>query len=305
MTIKEILNKAELQLAKNSSSSALDSELILAFTLGKERSFVLANEDKDVGSRDAQRFNKLVKKRADGCPVAYILGKKEFYGLDFLVDEHVLIPRPETEKLVEFAVSEIKRGVIQDKIKNLRIIDVGTGSGNIGISIIHEVQELNLHKLCSFEFILSDVSEEALRAARNNRRTIIGRCKGIKIQVVKSDLLKDVIGKFDIIISNPPYIPEEQIEFLQTDVRDFEPLVALSGGKGGTGIITRLIVESTERLKSNGVLLFEMHEEHYKLIPEIIQKHYPNWVAQVIKDDFGQPRFCRVKKKGINVDRLT
>lgn len=292
MTIYELLKSAEDVLKGKSKTYSLDCEILLSYILNKDKVYLLVHRDQRLRKNDKDKFLKLVDKRAEGTPIAYLTGKKEFYSEDFCVNKHVLIPRPETEDLVDLAYKDIEK--LSRQKNSLKIVDVGTGSGNIGIILIKKILNTGLDKESRFTFYLSDISGKALRIAKKNLNQIIRDLRDIKVHFVKADLLKGIDTKLDIIISNPPYIPDEDIEYLDKTVKDFEPHIALKGGEGGIKIIKKLIKQAVKRLNTNGVLIFEMHENHPNIIKFFIREKYPDLSVKFYKDSFGMWRFCRV-----------
>jgi release factor glutamine methyltransferase len=317
MTIGQLLEKGAATLGTTSQTPVLDSEVLLAFVLSKNKAFLYANKQKNVRKNRDKQYLLLIERRRKREPIAYLTHKKEFYSLPFYVDENVLIPRPETEQLVDLTYKEVKRIALRqfdgfDKLtagkltaqgkrmtksgpRMVSIIDVGTGCGNIGITIIHKILEERLNKKAKFTIYLTDISGKALKIAKKNLKRILKKRNGIKVHFVKTDLLKGVNKKFDIIVSNPPYIPKKQIEYLEIGVRDFEPRVALDGGVGGVEVLKRLITESIEKL--DGVLLFELHERHPLKVRLFLEENYPKWRVKFFKDCFGQWRFAVIKRR--------
>lgn len=292
MTIYELIKKGCRSLRHSSQTPQLDCEILLSFVLGKDKVYLLAHGDDEVSESDSESFEKLIDLRSKGTPIAYLTNIKEFYSLPFYVDKNVLIPRPETEYLVDLAVNEIQRRIkLSKNLKRLIICDVGTGSGCIAISLIHKIQIDKLYKKIKFIFFLTDISGEALKVARKNFNSLIKNCKNIDINFVKADLLTGFRTKFDIIISNPPYIPSERMEYLDSTVRNFEPKTALDGGEEGIKIIEKLITQSVNRLSKDGVLLFEMHEKHPNLIKFFLKQSFPDRNVKFKKDCFKMWRY--------------
>jgi release factor glutamine methyltransferase len=298
MTIKDLLAKGVSIISIQSNTSQLDVEILLTHVLGKKKSYLYAHQEEIVSSSKEKEFLKLINKRVKRTPIAYLINKKEFYGLDFYVDENVLIPRPETEQLVEMVIKEASRFIDAEsgKRKPVRLIDLGTGCGNIGIAVVYEVLKRGLNKKCKFEIYLTDISGKALKVAKRNFKKLIKQLQDIRVYFVKADLFDDMQCCFDIVVSNPPYIPEKDIEYLDPNVRDHEPHVALSGGVGGFEIIKRLIKESIGHLTPEGTLLFEMHERHPNKIKYYLEESFPKWKAKFYKDCFGMWRFGRINK---------
>ena len=216
------------------SASPRDVDLLLSDLVGRSVSWVIAHGDELV---DPEPISALAARRFAGEPLQYIRGKTEFYAREFIVDPRVLIPRPETETLVETALAEAKECA--------RVIDIGTGSGCIAISLERTRPDLHVTAV--------DLSLDALALARLNRDRL-----GSKISFVASDLLGSIRGSFDLVVSNPPYIPAADVESLAPEVRDFEPRLALTPGPAGTEAISRILNEAREFLAPAGRVMFEI-----------------------------------------------
>lgn len=235
-TAAEILRRREIAAPRREAAS------LLAFALGKDRTFLVAHDEYELSSEEATRFHEFVQRRAQREPLQYITGRQEFYGLDFLVMPGVLIPRPETEIVVENAI-EILRG--KDAA---RFCEVGVGSGCISVSILKNVAAATA--------VGSDISAKALQiAAQNAELHEVANRLELKISDVFANLAAE---KFDLIVSNPPYIAREDIVNLQSEVRDFEPFVALSDNENGLTIVERIVKGAPQFLKANSFLLMEI-----------------------------------------------
>lgn len=219
-----------------------EAHSLLAFALRKDKTFLIAHPEYELSGEEAARFREFFERRARREPLQHITGRQEFYRLDFAVTKDVLIPRPETELIVENAIEILKTG------ENPVFCEVGVGSGCISVSILHEVKTA-----CAVGL---DVSEKAIAVARLNAENngVLNRLE-LKISDVFAALKAE---KFDSIVSNPPYIPSEDVQTLQTEVRDFEPLQALTDGRDGLSIIEKIVVESPRFLKPGGFLLMEI-----------------------------------------------
>ncbi len=229
--------------AKGVEFPRLDAEVLLADALGCQRIELYVNFDQPVTADERARFREYVRRRAAGEPVAYIVGRKEFFGLEFAVGPDVLIPRPDSEFVVMTYLEHFRAR------EHTLVIDVGTGSGNLAVAIAHEHPGARV--------IATDVSLAALSvAARNARRHGVAD----RIRLVRSDLLHAVRpSEFaDAIVSNPPYIPSDQVNQLEPGVRDYEPHVALDGGPSGLDVVARLIEQAVTRLKLGGLLILEI-----------------------------------------------
>ncbi len=258
-TIRDILNWASEYLKSlNIPSARLDSEVLLSFTLNKDRTYLYKNPESRIQNPELSKFKELIERRGKREPVSYITGEKEFWSLKFKITRDTLIPRPETEILVQ-AVLDIISGQWSVVSGQLNILDIGTGSGNIAVSIAKESPESHVFTV--------DKSDSALSVAKEN--AIIHNVAG-RITFLKGDLYipfnppsppfvrggKE--GLFDIIVSNPPYIPTGDIEGLMPEVRDWEPRWALDGGKDGLEIIRKIIKDAPIFLKSEGFLAMEI-----------------------------------------------
>jgi release factor glutamine methyltransferase len=205
-----------------SSLSRLDCEVLLAHVIGKSREHVFANPSLELSEDVSSEFLKLEAKRLDGCPVAYLVESKEFYGLDFYVDERVLIPRPETEMIIDTVLE-----LCDDE--SARVLDVGTGSGCIAISILNKMPE--------FGAVACDISSDALAVASLNAKK-----HGVsdRIEFVESDLLEGIEGRFDFICANLPYIGLDKNDFVEKNVEKYEPEKALFGGNDGLELYKKM-----------------------------------------------------------------
>jgi len=250
-----------------------DVDLLLSDLLSLSLASLYARGELEV---DAARIEASLQRRYAGEPLQYIRGRQEFYSRDFIVDDRVLIPRPETELIVETAIERAPH--------NARVIDVGTGSGCIAISIECERTDLRVTGV--------DRSVEALAVAALNRARLDSR-----VQLAASDLFDGVRGTFDLIVSNPPYVPRGEYEQLATEVRVHEPQMALTPGPRGTEIIERLLDQSHARLAPEGVLIFEVGYGQEDAIREIAEaKRYA--VEAFLPDLAGIPRVVVLSAHG-------
>lgn len=241
--VSEILQKAtEILQISGIAEPRREANSLLAFVLKKDKSFLFAHPEYELTEEEAANFQDFLNRRAAREPFQYIVGRQEFYKLDFLVTPDVLIPRPETELIVENAI-EILRAV-----KNPRFCEVGIGSGCISVAILHEIKTA-----CAVGL---DVSENALRIAGiNAERNAVAKRLELKISDVFTNISAE---RFNLIVSNPPYITSEDFSALQVEVREHEPKIALTDDKDGLSIIEKIVVESPRFLKSGGFLLMEI-----------------------------------------------
>lgn len=270
-TIKELLQQASAQLETTTDSARLDAELILCHTLKKERSFLHTWPQQELDQNQQATFNTLLARRLEGEPVAHILGERGFWSLNLKVSADTLIPRPDTEKLVELALSVIP----QDK--PWQILDLGTGSGAIALSIAIERPHCHI--------TATDRSASALEIARQN--AALNHITNISFS--ESDWFSELEDQtFDMIVSNPPYIKESDPHLEQGDVR-FEPVTALVSGKDGLDDIRRIIQQSPAHLKENGIILIEHGYDQAAAVCALLKESGFHSVED-FKDDGGNPR---------------
>ena len=254
MEIIDLINLGSNQLKKNDINSyKLDSEILLSKVLNKKREELLINLKKKVERKKIDYFQRLINRRSFKEPIAYILKKKEFWSKSFLVDENTLIPRPETELIVEKIVDTFKE-------KRLFILDIGTGTGCILLSILSELK--------NSKGIGIDISKKALLIAKQNSKKfkLTEKTKFYKRSVEEINH-----QKFDLIVSNPPYILKKDIKNLDDDIRNFEPKLALDGGNDGLDVIKKVIYKSTNILKTKGMLALEIGNEQFKKVSKILE----------------------------------
>ena len=256
MTIKEILIKYSKELEEISSTPRLDVETLLQKVLGVDRLYILLNLDRVLSNDEEQLFNKFIEERLNNRPIAYIVGNREFMGLDFYVQEGVLIPRPDTEILVEEVIELAK-----DKGK-VNILDIGTGSGAITVSLAKYLENAKVTSV--------DISDIALEIGKRNamKNNVVDR-----IDFIKSDLFSalDKNVKFDIIVSNPPYIKREVIETLDKQVKDFEPYNALEGGIDGLDFYRAITTQAKDFLKEGGILAYEVGHDQSEDVSKLME----------------------------------
>ena len=249
------------------SAPRLTAEVLLSHALGKERVFLYSHPEEELAEVAWLHYGRYLHQRLQGKPTQYITKRQEFYGREFRVTPDVLIPRPETELVVEFALGFVKAGA--------RVVDVGCGSGAIAVTVA-------LERRC--EVMASDISWGALRVARENACRL-----GAAVQFVHADLLAGFRDEsVDVIISNPPYVPESDADGLQREVRDFEPHVALFGGVEGNEVYERLIAQAEKVLRPGGMLVFELG---YRSLDPVRAMLGSGWVNVTVSDDLaGIPR---------------
>lgn len=243
MLLRAAFNAAVQQLADACVGSArLNAEILLMFVLGCDRAYLYAHPERELTQEETESYQYVLTRRASGFPSQYITGHQEFWGLDFIVTPAVLIPRPETEHLIETVLPLAKA------LANPRIVDVGTGSGCIAVALAKELPEAEIHT--------TDISADTLEVARSNaKRNQLQH----RIQFHETDLLKGVPEDyFDFVVSNPPYVGESEEDTVQLDVRKYEPRRAVFAGPSGTEVIEKLIPAAQAALKLGGLLAMEI-----------------------------------------------
>lgn len=276
MNIQEVLLKA-YNILKNEDIDTymIDSQLLLCKVLKRDKMFIMINKDYKLSEEEENQFFSLVTLRKGKMPVKYILNKCEFMGIDFYIEEGVLIPRPDTEILVEWSIEVIKN----NKLKN--VCDLCCGSGVIGLSVASYCEDVNVS--------LYDISETALRVTEKN-------IKGLELEertkVYYSDLLqraKEDDRKFDILLSNPPYIAKKEMETLMEDVKNYEPHLALCGGEDGLDFYIKIIENSKQVLSEHAYIGFEIGYDQGKSVSQLLKKEgFEN--VKILKDLSGLDR---------------
>ena len=275
-TIGELLDKASKELKEeNIDTYILDAQLLLGNVLAKDKLYIITNRDKNVSLKDEKEYFELIEKRKNKMPIKYILGETEFMGLDFNVEEGVLIPRGDTEILVEEVLSIINE---EDE---LNVCDLCSGSGAIGISIANYRKKINVEEIDFYE-----VPEKV------TKKNIIKHWFEGRVKFIKSDLLKEPINqgkKYDVIVSNPPYIKADEISNLMDDVKKYEPHTALDGGDDGLVFYKRIIEESKTTLNNEGLLAFEIGYDQGEEVSNLM-KEAGFYNIKLVKDLAGLDR---------------
>ena len=279
MNIQEAINLAAILLKdSNVKTPYLDSELILSKVIKKDRKYMLLNYKKSLNKNDLIDFKKLIERRKKGEPVAYLTNYKEFWKYRYFVNKDVLIPRPDTEILVEETLK------IYDKKRKLKFLDIGTGSGCLLLSILRERQ--------NFFGIGLDISKNALKVARFNAKL---QHLHNRVRFYNSDIDKFFIGKYDLILSNPPYIKKFDLRYLDREVAIYEPSLALNGGCDGLSEITKVIDRASYLIKKNGRLILEIGcYQRNEAIKKLKNKKF--YINKIIKD-YGKNDRCIISTK--------
>tara|TARA_Y100000590_G_scaffold136872_1_gene156647 strand:+ start:3252 stop:4094 length:843 start_codon:yes stop_codon:yes gene_type:complete len=267
MIIENILNQAYQKLNNSNIKNAnFDCEILLSNIINKKREYVILNSKKILGKKYVNIFNGLIERRKKGEPVAYLINEKEFWKEKFYVDNSVLIPRPDTELLIENVMKYTHRD------SKLRVLDIGTGSGCILLSILNERK--------NFTGIGIDISKKSIKVSKYN-------AKKLKLHNRSKFYISDVdnflIGKYDLVVSNPPYIENTILKYLDRDVVDYEPKLALKGGHDGFSEITKVINRTSNLIKKNGLFFLEIgHRQKKKTIEMLQLKGF--YIKKVLKD---------------------
>lgn len=277
MKIFEAIKKA-VEIVKDSDTPQLDAEVILSHILGVERIYLYMNRSMPLENEVCNTFFNLIERRREGEPVQYIVGSQEFMGLDFIVRPGVLIPRGDTEILVEETLKML------EGIKNPVVVDVGCGSGAVGISIAHYRKDAFVYSL---DIMDGPLEVTGINSIKNGVDT--------RMKIIKSDMLKglgeSLKGKVDAVVSNPPYIREEEIQNLMKSVKDFEPHSALSGGEDGLYFYSNITKQALDFIKPGGFIAYEIGYDQREDVTKILEKH--NYYGITCKKDLsGLDRFA-------------
>ncbi|WAW15061.1 peptide chain release factor N(5)-glutamine methyltransferase [Peptostreptococcus equinus] len=278
--IRNLIIESVKELECISPTPRLDVEILLCHVLKIDKIKLMTSYESYIEEKDLKEFKNYMEKRKKSMPIAYIINKKEFMGYDFYVDENVLIPRPDTELIVEKLYNKIKvvkkdiSNGITNRHNNLKILDMCTGSGAIIVSVKKLIQENEVD--INAEFYGVDLSKEALNICKKNIKELCVE----PIELINSDLFasskfEELIDSLDIIVSNPPYIEDDIINTLKSDVKDYEPMMALVGGQDGMRFYNAIIEDSLKYLKNNGYLIFESgHNQARKIEKKMLECGY-------------------------------
>ncbi len=267
MNIRTAIKKGSKILENsNISSFKLDSELLMSRVLNKKRDYIVLNDNEKLSNNALKNYQNLIKERQKGKPIAYITGKKEFWKFEFDINQNVLIPRPDTELIVEEILKLTKNK------SQLKVLDIGTGSGCIILSILKERK--------GFYGVGIDKSKKCVEMSRvnSNKLNVTKR-----IKFFKSDVDNFSYGKYDLIISNPPYINKFDFNCLEKDVANFEPKIALDGGIDGLSEIKKIVNKSSELLKINGKLVLEIAYDQKEKVKRILNDNR-FYINKILKD---------------------
>ena len=256
----------------------LDAEILMAKTINKDRNYILLNYSNTVNKNNLNNFFKLIERRSLGNPVAYLIKKKSFWNSEFFITKDILIPRPDTELVVENALKLTKQR------NKLNILDIGVGSGCILLSILKERED--------FSGTGIDISDKCLNISKKNA---INLKVNSRVKLYKSDVDKFNLGKYDLIVSNPPYINTCKIKYLERDVAEFEPRLALDGGLDGLSEIRKVIKKSSELIKKNGKFILEIGFDQKNKVINLLKKE--SFYINTTKKDLSNNDRCIISTK--------
>lgn len=270
-TVQEVLVSAVRALgARNGYAAArLEAEILLAHTLKISRALLLARLGEPITDADAAQFAGMVARRAQGEPIAYIIGHQEFYGLDFVVDRRVLIPRPETEHVVEFALDALKKISHTEPV----LADVGTGSGAIALALAHRTTHTKIYA--------TDISPDALAVAQLNAARLN---LSERVEFRNTDLLEGIDEPLDVITANLPYIPLERWEQLPREIRDYEPRTATLAGLDGLSVMRRLLQQIPAHAARTCFVFLEISEEQGDAAQDLVRALLPRAQVKIHRD---------------------
>ncbi len=279
MNINLAINKgSKILKSKFIPNPLLDAEILMAKTINKDRNYILLNSSNLINKNDLNNFYKLIEQRSLGNPVAYLIKKKSFWNSDFFITKNILIPRPDTELIVENILRLTK------KKNKINILDIGVGSGCIIVSILKERK--------NFRGTGIDLSKKCLIISKKNA---IYHKVSSRLKLYKSDVDKFNLGKYDLVVSNPPYIKTCKLKYLERDVAKFEPRLALDGGLDGLSEIRKVIDKSSELIKKNGKFILEIgFDQKNKVIKLLNKKGF--YINSTLKDLANNDR-CIVSTK--------
>lgn len=278
MQIKEILKYGIEKLKTNNiDEPILKTRLLIAHCIGKNKEYVISNDTENLAEEAEKKIKEWIERLVQNEPIQYVLGYQEFMGLNFKVDKNVLIPRQDTEIIVEEVLNHIRNNEIST------VLDMCTGSGAIAVSLKKYVQDI--------EVDAADISEEAIKIAKNNSIK-----NDVKVKLVKTDLFNNIKKQYDIIVSNPPYIETETINILSEEVKK-EPRIALDGGTDGLDFYRKIILDGYKYLNKNGWIFLEIGYNQKAGLEELVEKSglYKNFYSK--KDLGGNDRLVAFQKK--------
>ena len=293
-TVEELLRIGVDRLrASGSESPRLDAELLLGKSVGLDRTRIIAYPEAPVGESAAESYEADLARRESGEPIAYIRGLKEFHGLAFAIDARALIPRPETERLVDLAEAEVVTRLLAAPRPTgtppVRVADVGTGAGTIAIALAVALRRRRM--LDEVRILATELDPDAIRLARENA---VGHVVADKIEFIIVDLLPLDGERLDVLAANLPYVPSDDIDRLPI-AASFEPRQALDGGPDGLDVIRAMLDRVPRVLRSDGVALLEIGSDQGERVAAEVLERMPGWTCEVLPDLAGLPRVARLE----------
>ena len=259
-------------------SAKLDSEILMSSIIGKERTFIILNQNENVEKKNFDTFKKLIDQRSKGEPIAYLIGKKDFWNYEFKINKNVLVPRPDSELIIEEVLKLTKN-------KNkLKLLDIGVGSGCILLSILNEKK--------NFYGVGIDISEKCINLSKINALDLK---IDTRVKFFKTDVDNFNYGKYDLIVSNPPYINRNDLRYLDKEVLNFEPKLSLDGGLDGLSVLKKVIKKASKLIKINGLLVLEIGFDQKERVKKIL-RNKGFYINKVIKDYANNDR-CIISTK--------
>ena len=256
MNIQSAINKgAKILKDKYFKTPYLDSEILMSKVIEKDNKYLLLNQNEKIQIKDFKYFIKLIKERSNGKPIAYLINKKFFWNYEFFVNKSTLIPRPDTELIIEKVLDLTKS---KDK---MRVLDIGVGSGCILLSILKERK--------NFYGTGIDICKNCIKISKINATKL---SLSQRVKFFKSDVDKFFFGKYDLIVSNPPYISKNNLKYLDNEIVDYEPIIALNGGLDGLSEIRKVVKKSSELIKKNGKLILEIGFDQKNKVLKLLKK---------------------------------
>tara|TARA_B100000941_G_scaffold53460_1_gene34509 strand:- start:1964 stop:2806 length:843 start_codon:yes stop_codon:yes gene_type:complete len=279
MNIEKAIKEASIILKKKKIISALlDSEILMSKVINKDKKFIILNSDVEINENDYKNFKELVSYRSRKKPIAYLIGKKSFWKYDFIINEKVLIPRPDSELIIEQVLKIYKNK------ECINFLEIGVGSGCLILSILKEKR--------SFLGKGIDLSKDSLKICRVNADMLR---LSERLKLFKSDIDNFSLGKYDLIISNPPYVRNLDFKYLDEEIVRFEPKIALDGGLDGLSEIRKVIKKSSELIKFHGKLILEIAHDQKNEVKKILKSN--NFYINNVVKDFAKNERCIISTK--------
>jgi len=273
-----IIEGTSILKGKHIQSAQLDTEILMAKALGKDRKYIILNNNKDIHSKSLSYFKELIKERSSRKPIAHLINKKFFWNSEFFITSDTLIPRPDTELIIEQILKITKHK------KNMNILDIGVGSGCILLSILNERKK--------FYGTGIDISKNCINISKINAKNLK---LNTRTKFYKTDVDKFYFGKYDLVVSNPPYINKHKIKYLDRDIAKFEPKIALDGGLDGLSEIRKVIKKTSELIKKNGKFILEIGFDQKNKVINLLKKE-DFYINSTLKD-FAMNDRCIISTK--------